>query len=109
MTRVIKTKTRALVRQGMKPNQIRNLGMVFFQLDAQRHPTLQTVQNFVYNYKRSTLQATDVVQDMVSAAKKTQKPPVMDEREQFRSATSLTAKARQFWAKAPMSVRCSSE
>ncbi|ETM97798.1 hypothetical protein PPTG_20042 [Phytophthora nicotianae INRA-310] len=48
-------------------------------MDRSTVPELKTIQNFVYNYKRSTLMNTDFVDDVISLAKESRYSPELDD------------------------------
>ncbi|KAG2772373.1 hypothetical protein JG687_00010180 [Phytophthora cactorum] len=59
---------RELVEKDVKPAHIRNELVDSFMLSIDAVRALKQIQNFVYNYRRSTMKNTDVVEDMEEIA-----------------------------------------
>ncbi|KAG2763547.1 hypothetical protein PC129_g13029 [Phytophthora cactorum] len=60
----MKAAIRELVEKDVKPSRIRNELVDSFTLSTGAVPALKQIQNFVYNYRRSTIMNTNVVEDM---------------------------------------------
>ncbi|KAG3114950.1 hypothetical protein PI124_g5239 [Phytophthora idaei] len=64
----MKAAIREIVEKDVKPARIRNELVDSFTLSTGAVPALKQIQNFVYNYRRSTMKNTDVVEDMEEIA-----------------------------------------
>ncbi|KAG3091407.1 hypothetical protein PC122_g7002 [Phytophthora cactorum] len=68
----MKAAIRELVVKDGKPARIRNELVDSFTLSTGAVPALKQIQNFVYNYRRSTMKNTDIVEDMEEIAAESQ-------------------------------------
>ncbi|KUF91676.1 Intraflagellar transport protein 81 [Phytophthora nicotianae] len=78
-TLAMKTQSRTIITDGVKLARIRNSLIDQFSMDRSTVPELKTIQNFVYNYKRSTLINTDFVDDVISLAMESRYCPELDD------------------------------
>ncbi|GMF80378.1 unnamed protein product [Phytophthora fragariaefolia] len=68
LSRSVKATIADFVLNDMKPARIRNKLIDKLELTTDTVPALKQIQNFVYNYKRSKLSNTDLVEEMVEIA-----------------------------------------